>query len=346
MAEWPISIITLLHILDLIWLKIGTVPTTMKKILFLLFLPAYAQAQFRFSNDQTPEQKKAFEALEVGWVQPEKSLPESFQPIRKIIESDAITNELLARVEKRLLQHGISNVEEIIELCDVEKDKEAVGGVSLQAEVSDIRFHYKDISFPWSKDHGPIIKSSYSFQIVKLPMFDVLLTTERPNICADPSATVRNAYNIFTHELTHFDKMNSFELALVALTLRSFDDYLKYTVQTRGGELDAFKAEMKAENYMLSKLRVLNPWAERDYISESGEVDEIGFLKELTHRYALYYSNGGFQDQIIAYTREMNNSRIEYLKQVMPYLKSISRSDLIEDIDNEISRLQDINSNL
>jgi len=314
--------------------------------LSILLLPlSYAQTAFVFSPQQTVEQRNAFEALGTKWHAPDRSIAQSFQPIRRLLTSDPTTRELLQHVEKELQQHGIARVEDIIEACKTEKNGGADGGVSHDADIEDVRFRHKDITSGWKKDHGEVAKASYSTQVISVPMFDFLLATQRPSICVDPSVTTMEAFNILVHELTHLDRINFFERAQVRITLTNFNDFLDYNMKGRGGECEAFRAEMAAERNVLTSLGVLNPWAEREFVDPDGTLNEADFARALYAAYDEHYANNGRQN-ILDFARGMYTFRIDYLKQVLPIIRAIPRDDIAEDIEQEIFRLQGLRANL
>ncbi len=319
----------------------------MKSTLLLvsLFLSTWGYAQeYQYNANRTQEQINEEEYLSsTPWVKTKSDNAKAgFAPIRRLMLVDPKTKILLNDVESTLKEHGFNSVEEIITVCQ-EDDESAGGFFSQDITTLDQRAVIPGHSVTdWSIETKNKLKKAYSTKILKLKFLEIILATEKPVVCVMAGQTLKEAYGVFVHELTHFLKTDQFRSQEVLMNLSSYEEWLEGTISLPGGEFDAFEADLGATARLLSRLGVTNPNVNSPYIDVNGNLTDPEGLREfLIETYRNYYAQTETAEEVMIYPREFRVSYLDILENhIMPMVLKLNNAQVLMELENEIARVK------
>lgn len=310
-----------------------------------LFVSTWAYAQnYQYAANRTQAQIDEEEYLEsTPWVKSKTDDPKvGFAPIRRLMLVDSKAKVLLNDVETTLNNHGIKSVEEIITVCQ-EDDENAGGFFSQEINTLDQRAVIPGYSVSdWSAETKEKLKAAYSSKILKLTFLEILLATTRPTVCVMPGQSLRDAYGVFVHELTHFLKNDQFRAQEDLMNLTSYEEWLTSTINVPGGEFDAFEADLGATARLLQRLGVTNPNVNSPYIDVNGNLTDPEGLREfLLETYRDYYAGTDTAEEVMIYPREFTNSYLDILENhIRPMVVKLNNAQVTMELEKEIERLK------
>ncbi len=319
----------------------------MKSTLLLvsLFVSTWAYAQnYQYAANRTQAQIEEEEYLEsTPWVKAKTDDAKvGFAPIRRLMLVDPKAKILLNDVENTLKNHGIYSVEEIITVCQ-EDDENAGGFFSQEINTLDQRAVIPGFSVTdWSAETKEKIKTAYSTKILKLQFLEILMATTTPTVCVMPGQSLREAYGVFVHELTHFLKTDQYQHQELLMELTSYEEWLASTINLPGGEFDAFEADLGASARLLLRLGVTNPNDNSPYIDVNGNLTDPEGLREfLLDTYRGYYAGTETPEEVMIYPREFTLSHLDILENyIRPMVLRLNNAQVLMDLEKEIARLK------
>lgn len=314
-------------------------------LLLSLFVTSWTHAQnYQYVANRTQAQIEEEIYLETPWVNSKTAdAKKAFGPIKRLMLIDPKAKILLNEVEATLKSHGINSVEEIITVCQ-EDDENAGGFFNQEIDSVDQRLVIPGISVSdWSVEAKEKLKSAYSSKVLKLAFMEILLATTTPTVCVMPGETLREAYGVFVHELTHFLKTDQFQAQEVMMNLTSYEEWLAGTINLPGGEFDAFEADLGATARLLRRLGVANPNVNSPYLDEHGDlIDPEGLRDFLIETYREYYAGTETPEEVMLYPREFAVFYLDTLENsIRPAVIKLNNSQLLMELEIEIARVKE-----
>lgn len=309
-----------------------------------LFLPLHASAQgYRFSPTRTQAQVDLWQSLERPWGSDTVPAAEAYKVFEDLIAQDLASRQLVSEFDQRLRSRGVDGIKSVIDYCGTLGEN--VGGQTrhstrLVEMVADFEGYP---ARPWKAETQKAVREGFAHREVKFPFFKGMVVAAVPRICLGASDSIRGAYDILIHEVVHAQRQDTIAEFLSNFELESSDDAFDGEMDRRGGEIDAYRAGIRAEARLVARLGVLNPGARYpDFQGDDGEVnDETHFRDYVRRIYGdLYLTTAGRAD-LIDGARDLQQWMINALQtSIRPFLVQRRDVALVAELDAEVLRLQ------
>jgi hypothetical protein len=198
-----------------------------------------------------------------------------YEVVKPYILSDPEAGALLSRANQVLQLHNIKNVGAILSYCPKSFDAGELGAFEFAGHyTAEVRYHFRGAQAdfwvpylaPWSQGALDEAKNAYFYRVLELPSLDVLQIVQEPQICIRKGLPLHTFASTLIHEIVHFLNLNPFKSDDVIDNHLEYSSFVEDQINQRGGELEAFKAEVSFQ------IRLLAPTG----TTVAGR-DEVGF---------------------------------------------------------------------
>ena len=163
--------------------------------------------------------------------------------------------------------------------------------------------------------------------------FEHLEVAFRPKICLKPGMNLMQTYLVLYHELTHLVGLDHFDqLDLFTFTTHNKQSrYYYQQLSKKGGELDAYIAQLKAFQRLKKKYLVPERWPLEGFLNPRGELD----YSDREAFMDLLLDQAGYREQLDLYLSQQ--ILVQYNR---AYAWWVHMTKLIENLDQNMRTIQ------